>query len=111
MTENEAKLTEIPASEILDKIQKGEDIELDGHNIRGDLDFSQLDLQEDEKDRRIVALSISMKNCGFYGELYFSHSNFKKQLTSANLISKEMATSCALISKEMATSVDLNLTK
>ena len=80
MTENEAKLTEIPASEILDKIQKGEDIELDGHNIRGDLDLSQLDLQEDEKDRRIVALSISMKNCGFYGELYFSYSNFRKTI-------------------------------
>jgi hypothetical protein len=77
-SENEANLKEIDASDILDNIRKGEDIELDGYNIRGDLDLSQLDLQEDEKERRIVAPSISMKNCGFYGELNFSHSNFKK---------------------------------
>jgi hypothetical protein len=79
-TPKEEELREVYASEILDKIQKGEDIELDGYNIKGDLDLSQLDLQEDEKDRRIVAPSISMKNCGFYGELYFSHSNFKKTI-------------------------------
>ena len=41
---SEAELTEIPASEILDKIQKGEPVEYDHVRIIGDLDLSKLDL-------------------------------------------------------------------
>jgi len=42
--ENEALLREIPASEILDKIQKGEPVEYDHVRITDDLDLSNLDL-------------------------------------------------------------------
>ena len=41
---NEAELREIFASEILDKIQKGEPVEYDHVRITGELDLSKLDL-------------------------------------------------------------------
>ena len=37
--ESEAELTEIPASEILDKIQKGEPVEYDHVTVIGDFDL------------------------------------------------------------------------
>ena len=43
-SKNEALLREIPASEILDKIQKGEPAEYDHVRITGELDLSKLDL-------------------------------------------------------------------
>jgi len=42
--ENKAELTEIPASEILDKIQKSEPVEYDQVKIIGDLDLSKINL-------------------------------------------------------------------
>jgi uncharacterized protein YjbI with pentapeptide repeats len=49
--ENEAELREIPASEILDKIQKGEAIEYHHVRIMGDLDLSKLNLPTKHVDR------------------------------------------------------------
>jgi len=42
---NEALLREIPASEILDKIQKGEPVEYDHIRIIGELDLWELEQQ------------------------------------------------------------------
>ena len=50
-SENEALLREIPASEILDKIQKGEPVEYDHVRITGELDLSKLDLLTELVDR------------------------------------------------------------
>jgi hypothetical protein len=77
---DETKLKVIDASEILDKIQKGEDIEFDDYSIRGDLYISQINLQNDEKDRRIVASQITFRNCRFKGLLNFIHLNFEKPI-------------------------------
>jgi hypothetical protein len=49
--ENEAGLREIPASEILDKIQKGEPVEYDHVRIVGDLDLSKIDLSTQRIER------------------------------------------------------------
>jgi hypothetical protein len=42
VAESEAELREIPASEILDKIQKGEPVEYDHVRVTGDLDTKKL---------------------------------------------------------------------
>jgi uncharacterized protein YjbI with pentapeptide repeats len=46
-TESEERPREIPASEILDKIQKGEPIKYDHVNVIGHIDISKLDLPKD----------------------------------------------------------------
>jgi hypothetical protein len=57
VAESEATLTEIPASEILGKIQKGEAVEYDHVRVIGDLDVNKLDLPT-----KPVKLTEEMKN-------------------------------------------------
>jgi len=92
-SENEVGLREIPAGEIWDKIQKGEDIELDGYYIIG--------CWKRDYNLKIIASRISLKNCRFKEHpnvkyagtvlfrevkypnrnfLYFSHINFEKPI-------------------------------
>ncbi len=51
-------LKEIPASEILAKIKKGEPVEYDNVTISGDLDISKLDLPKDENGRATVTSNL-----------------------------------------------------
>jgi hypothetical protein len=77
---DEAKIRVIEASELSDKIQKGEDIEFDDYSIRGDLFLSQIDLLRNEKDRKIVASQIILRNCRFKGVLNFTYLNFEQPI-------------------------------
>jgi len=43
-TQDMQGLREVPASEILAKIEKGEPVEYDGVNVKGDLDLAQINL-------------------------------------------------------------------
>lgn len=91
---SEAEQTEILASEISDKILKGEDIELDDYIIVGNLDLRQLCLGKgncniSQRDRyqegryqerglviKIVVSRITLRNCRFKGELNLTYLNF-----------------------------------
>jgi uncharacterized protein YjbI with pentapeptide repeats len=86
-SESEAELTEIPAQEILDKIQKGEPVKYDHVRIVGDLDLSQLNLSTKNVDRteyqqkvlelpaecKIVYSSIKITDSEFKGKVNFSN--------------------------------------
>jgi len=72
------------ASEILAKIEKGEDIDLNGRSISGNLDLKQLNLKnlkKDEQGRTVISSKISLANCRLMGEFSFTHSNFKKPIS------------------------------
>lgn len=88
--ESEIALTEIPAREILDKIQKGEPVKYDHVRILGDLDASKLDLPKKHEDRikyrkaqglllesKIVSSYISIINSRFDGNVDFSNCIFE----------------------------------
>ena len=78
-SENEAVLREIPASDILDKIQKGEPVEYDHVRIKGELDLSKLDLPTEHvartkyqieilglsEESKVVSSSIKITNSKF----------------------------------------------
>jgi uncharacterized protein YjbI with pentapeptide repeats len=82
--------TEIPSSEILEKIQKGEPIEYDDVRIIGDLDLSKLDLPTETVERtefqlyilqlskecKIVSSSIKITNSEFKDGADFSNIKF-----------------------------------
>jgi hypothetical protein len=85
----EAELTEILASEILDKIQKGEPVEYDHVRIKGDLDLSKLNLPTQHLERtelqkqmnltedvNVVQSSIDIINSTIQGMLNFGNSIF-----------------------------------
>jgi len=90
--ENEAGLREIPASEILDKIQKGESVEYDHVRIREYLNLSKLDLPAEHVARtefqtnilklpaecKIVSSSIEITNSKFEGTVAFSNCLFRE---------------------------------
>jgi hypothetical protein len=78
---NEAELTEIPASEILDKIQKGENIEYDHVIIKGDIDISKLNLPKDEENF-IISSEIKIKNSQNDGISIFGKAKFKGKITT-----------------------------
>jgi len=73
----------VPASEILEKIQKGEPVEYDDVIVEGDLDLSMLDLQTKTKDEidflmlsesaKIVASSIQIMYSEIKGSVIFSN--------------------------------------
>lgn len=87
--ESKAELTEVPASEILDKIQKGEPVKYDHVRVVGDLDLSKLDLPIEHVDRtelqkqrdlkedvKIVNSFIHIADSTIQGALDFSNSTF-----------------------------------
>jgi uncharacterized protein YjbI with pentapeptide repeats len=87
--ENEAGLREIPSSEILDKIKKGDQVTYDRVRIVGDMDLSKLELPTEHVDRtglqkladlkediKIVSSFIRIVNSTIQGALDFSNSTF-----------------------------------
>ncbi|MCX6674462.1 MAG: hypothetical protein NTY37_11875, partial [Methanothrix sp.] len=65
-------LREVPASEILAKIEKGEPVDYDHIIIKGDLIIKTLDLPKD-KDNFFVSSSIRIDNSSFDGIADFSN--------------------------------------
>lgn len=103
---NEVELREIPASEILDKIQKGEDVEYDHIRITDDLDICNLDLPIKQVDRsefvrnmpgisgifedcNVVSASIEITNSTFDGNVKFLNIFFKNLINFENTIFNE----------------------
>lgn len=89
--ESESALNEIPASEILDKIQKGEPVKYDHVRIIGNLDVSKLDLPTKHVDRteyqqarglllesKIISSQINIVNSKFEGIVNFSNCVFEE---------------------------------
>jgi hypothetical protein len=74
--ENEAELTKIPASEILNKIQKGEHIEYDHVIIKGNIDISKLNLLK-ENENFIISSKIIITNSHIPGNPFFGKAIFK----------------------------------
>jgi uncharacterized protein YjbI with pentapeptide repeats len=77
--ENEAGLKEIPASEILDKIQKGEPVKYDHVITNGDLIINNLNLPKD-KEKFVVSSSIRIENSLIYGIADFSNLIIKEPI-------------------------------
>lgn len=86
---NEAGLREIPASEILGKIQKGEPVEYKYVRIRGDLDLCKLDLSSQKlertelekqlswaEDAKIVRSTIEITKSSIQGHVNFCNAIF-----------------------------------
>jgi uncharacterized protein YjbI with pentapeptide repeats len=65
--EAEPELKEIPASEILDKIQKGEHIEYDHVIVKGNIDISKLNLPK-ENENFIISSRIKITNSKIDGD-------------------------------------------
>jgi hypothetical protein len=83
---SEVELTEIPASEILDKIQKGEPVDYNSVAIEGDLDLSKLELPMQQIEQpgaqrkqglleiaKLVSSRIEITNTDINGKLIFSN--------------------------------------
>jgi uncharacterized protein YjbI with pentapeptide repeats len=97
-SENEALLREIPASEILDKIQKGGPVNYDHVRITGELDLSKLDLPIEDvarteyqinalglpEESRVVSSSIKITNSKFDGKVNFGNSLFGGRVHFSN---------------------------
>ena len=91
MAQNDAELREIPASEILDKIQKGEPVLYYHVRVTGDLDVNKLDLPTKHVDRnedlieigsiseeyKVVSTSIEITKSTFNGKVNFSNIFFE----------------------------------
>jgi uncharacterized protein YjbI with pentapeptide repeats len=85
VAESDTELKEIPASEILDKIQKGERVEYDHVRVIGDLSIDELvlptkpvdrtedqrKLQERSEECKVISASIKITNSTFIGYVYF----------------------------------------
>jgi len=103
MAEGTEGLREVPAREILAKIEKGEPIEYDRIVIKGDLDVRILNLEKSIKRslvkapinkkflflslinaKFLVASSIKITNSQIDGDVYFSNMIFKESLNFEN---------------------------
>jgi hypothetical protein len=84
----------IPASEILTKIERGEDVEYDYKVIEGDLDLSGLDLPTEKVSRtkqelrqrlseelKVIASEITIINSEIQGKVNFSNTHFRKTVS------------------------------
>lgn len=69
----------VQASEILDKIQKGEPVEYDGVIIEGDLDLSKLDLPK-ENENFLVNSNIIIRKSRIKGDVIFANTIFKRAI-------------------------------
>jgi hypothetical protein len=67
---------EVHASEILEKIAKGEDVDYDNVIIVGNLDLGNLNLPQDDFERRIIAAKICIYGSLIEGDIYFNNSKF-----------------------------------
>ena len=71
-------LREVPASEILAKIEKGEPVEYDNVIIKGDLDIRKLDLPKSD-NKPIITSQIKITNSWIKGKLNFQNVIIEKQ--------------------------------
>jgi hypothetical protein len=90
-SENEAELSEVPASEILEKIEKGELVEYDHVRIVGDMDVSKLNLPTENVAR--TEFQINVRNlsteCRIVASpIKISHSEFKDSVDFSNCLFK-----------------------
>jgi uncharacterized protein YjbI with pentapeptide repeats len=69
----------IQASEILAKIERGEDVEYDGVIVEGDLDISGLELPT-EHERKVIGLQITIINSEFCDKVDLSNAHFHKTI-------------------------------
>jgi len=69
---------QIQASEILAKIEKGEDIDYSNKVIEGSLDLGDLDLTKDKEGKLLVTSQIRIKKSRIQGILNFDNAIFKK---------------------------------
>jgi hypothetical protein len=76
---------EIDASEILAKIEKGEDVDCDGYIIKGNLDISGLKLPEEIGEPAINSKISIIKSC-FDGFVKFTNVVFKKDVNFSGTI-------------------------
>ena len=74
--ENDVELPEIPASEVLDKIQRGEPVEYAFVIIKGDLDFNKITMPKEE-DKFLVYSSLRIINSKIKGAVNFANTIFK----------------------------------
>ena len=70
-------LREIPASEILAKIEKGQPVEYDHIIIKGNLEVGSLEEPTDENDKKFVSSLINIRNSTINGALNFNYTIFK----------------------------------
>lgn len=94
MTKNsysDAKITEIPASIINDKIQNGKLVEYDHIIIRGDIDVSKLELEE-ENGKFLVYSPIKITNSQIEGKIIFADTLFKRQINFKSTLFRGDAT-------------------
>ena len=89
MAESDAELTEIPASEILEKIQKGKAVEYDHVRIIDDFDVYKLDLPTKHVDRtdlkKIPGISISEECKVVSSSIKITISTFNSQAIFDNI--------------------------
>ena len=81
---------EVPAKEILIKIEKGMPVEYEGISINGDLDFSSLDLAEDSTGNRIILSRLDIRNSEINGRFDSSNTIFKESVEFRTLYSTIM---------------------
>lgn len=77
--QRESSLRDVPASEILAKIEKGIPVEYDHSIIRGDLDTCGLNLKK-SNEKFIIVAQINIKSCTFEGNVRFENVIFKKRI-------------------------------
>lgn len=68
----------VKASDILDRIEKGEDVQYEDVIVQGDLDLRGLDLPRDESDTMVVNSSIKIENSEIGGTANFDKVRFLK---------------------------------
>ena len=97
---SKTSIIEVPASEILAKMQKGEPVEYDHVKVKGDLDLSRLVFQTN------ITSPIRINDSVFGGLISFNHAFSEKKLTYRSLITLKMPASVDQISEDAPTSVD-----
>ncbi len=70
----------IDAQEILERIEKGENIIYQNQRIIGDLNIQQFNLSRDANYRCLVDSAIVFVDCEFQGNIYFNYGVFNKSL-------------------------------
>ena len=91
------ELREVPASEILEKIQAGEDVNYTNVRVTGELDVRRIDLETVpiartqfeikvglKEELKIVESEIIIINSVFENDVYFSNTQFRKTLNFQN---------------------------
>jgi len=78
--ENEAKLREIPASEILKKIENGDDVKYDCVYVIGNLDLSKINTPRDKNNKMKVESEIKISESTIDGKINLEDILFNKAI-------------------------------